>query len=90
MTVTESIQQYTQKLPTSLQLEVLDFVKYLLFKKEQEIVEEQDKLVWSSLSLELAMRGWKMRTRPFILVRIYRKCSREKIRSNRTFPVSTN
>jgi hypothetical protein len=64
MTVTESIQQYTQKLPTSLQLEVLDFVKYLLFKKEQEIVEEPDELVWSSLSLDLAMRGMENENAP--------------------------
>jgi hypothetical protein len=64
MTVTESIQQYTQRLPTPLQLEVLDFVKYLLFKKEQEIVEEQDELVWSSLSLELAMQGMEDENTP--------------------------
>ena len=64
MTVTESIQQYAQRLPTSLQLEVLDFVKYLLFKKEQEIVEEPDELVWSSLSLELAMRGMEDENTP--------------------------
>ena len=57
MTVTESIQQYVQKLPTSLQMEVLDFVKYLLFKKEQEVLSDQDDSVWSNLSLELAMRG---------------------------------
>ncbi|MBN1995154.1 MAG: DUF2281 domain-containing protein [Anaerolineae bacterium] len=57
MTVTESIQQYVQKLPTSLQIEVLDFVKYLLFKKEQEVLSDQDDSAWSDLSLELAMRG---------------------------------
>ena len=57
MTVTENIQQYVQKLPTSLQMEVLDFIKYLLFKKEQEILSNQDDSVWSNLSLELAMQG---------------------------------
>jgi hypothetical protein len=57
MTVTENIQQYVQKLPTSLQMEVLDFIKYLLFKKEQEVLSDQDDSVWSNLSLELAMQG---------------------------------
>ena len=55
MTVTESIQQYVQKLPISLQIEVLDFVKYLLFK--QEVLSNQDDSAWSNLSLELAMQG---------------------------------
>jgi hypothetical protein len=36
---------------------VLDFVKYLLFKKEQEVLSGQDDSAWSNLSLELAMRG---------------------------------
>ena len=57
MTLTENIQHYVQMLPDSLQREVLDFVKYLLFKQEQEIMPEQDELEWSTLSLELAMRG---------------------------------
>jgi len=64
MTVTESIQQYAQRLPIPLQLEVLDFVKYLLFKNEQKIVEEQDELAWSSLSLDLAMRGMEDENTP--------------------------
>jgi len=55
MTVTESIQQYVRKLPISLQMEVLDFVKYLLFK--QEVLSNQDDSAWSNLSLELAMQG---------------------------------
>jgi hypothetical protein len=41
MTVTENIQHYVQMLPDSLQVEVLDFVKYLLFKRERETVQEQ-------------------------------------------------
>ena len=57
MTVSESIQQYVQKLPISLQMEVLDFVEYLLFKKEQEALRDQDDSAWSNLSLELAMQG---------------------------------
>ena len=55
MTVSESIQQYVQKLPISLQMEVLDFAKYLLFK--QEVLSNQDDSAWSNLSLELAMQG---------------------------------
>ena len=64
MTVTESIQQYVQKLPPSLQLEVLDYAKYLLFKEEQEELSDQDDSVWSNLSLELAMRGMETEDSP--------------------------
>jgi hypothetical protein len=57
MTVAENIHQYVQKLPDFLQLEVLDFVKYLLFKREQELLHQQDDgLAWSNLSITLAMR----------------------------------
>ena len=45
MTLDEKIQQYAQKLPYSLQEELLDFVQYLLMKAEQQ--EKQD---WASLS----------------------------------------
>jgi hypothetical protein len=51
MTLDEKIQQYAQKLPYSLQEELLDFVQYLLMKAEQQ--EKQD---WASLSLSAAMR----------------------------------
>ena len=57
MTITESIHQYVQMLPDSLQHEVLDFVKFLLFKQEQEIASEPDELEWSKFSLASAMRG---------------------------------
>ena len=56
MIITERIHQYVQKLPESLQAEVLDFVEYLLSKVERE-TEQQDELAWSHLSLSLAMRG---------------------------------
>ena len=56
MIVTERIHQYVQKLPESLQAEVLDFVEYLLSKVERETAQ-QDELAWSHLSLSLAMRG---------------------------------
>jgi predicted HTH domain antitoxin len=56
MTTVESINQYVQMLPDLLQEEVLDFVKYLLFKREQYTPHPDDQ-EWSNLSLELAMRG---------------------------------
>lgn len=56
MVVTERIHQYVQKLPESLQAEVLDFVEYLLLKMEHGTTH-QDELAWSDLSLALAMRG---------------------------------
>ena len=57
MTVKENIHYYTQLLPKSLQVEVLNFIKYLLFKKEQETVEQQNDSEWTNLSLTTAMRG---------------------------------
>ncbi len=51
MSVAQTLQEYIQMLPDRLQAEVLDFVKYLLFKQRQE---EAD---WSTLSLTFAMRG---------------------------------
>ncbi len=53
MAITEKIQQHVQKLPASLQAEVLDFVEYLL-AKVSKYSEERD---WSNLSLAFAMRG---------------------------------
>lgn len=57
MTVAENIHQYVKTLPNSLQLEVLDFVRFLLFKREQEPTPEQDEIEWSNFSLASAMRG---------------------------------
>lgn len=57
MTTLESIHQYAKMLPDSLQQEVLDFVRFLLFKREQEITPEQDDIEWSNFSLASAMRG---------------------------------
>ena len=51
MTLDEKIQQYVQKLPRSLQEELLDYVEFLVMKAEQQ--ERQD---WSTLSLSSAMR----------------------------------
>jgi len=56
MVVTEKIQKYVRKLPTSLQSEVLDYVEYLLAKAEHETSRQEEK-AWSNLSLLAAMRG---------------------------------
>ena len=56
MTLPEKIIQHLQKLPESVQAEVLDFVEYLESKvgTRQNIPDERD---WSTLSLSYAMRG---------------------------------
>ena len=51
MTLDEKIHQYAQRLPSSYQEELLDYVQYLLVKAEQQ--EKQD---WASFSLASAMR----------------------------------
>jgi len=56
MVVAERIQQYVQKLPAALQVEVLDFVEHLLSKLERETARSGE-LAWSDLSLTRAMRG---------------------------------
>lgn len=56
MTTIENIHRYAQMLPDPLQQEVLDFVKYLLFKREH-YVPQNDEEEWSNLSLSLALRG---------------------------------
>jgi len=56
MVVAERIQQYVQKLPASVQVEVLDFVEHLFSKLERETAQPSE-LAWSDLSLTQAMRG---------------------------------
>lgn len=56
MIVTEKIQQYVQRLPTSFQTEVLVFVEYLLAKAESDTLRREQR-DWSGLSLALAMHG---------------------------------
>ncbi|MBM3189136.1 MAG: DUF2281 domain-containing protein [Chloroflexi bacterium] len=56
MALSERIQEHVERLPASLQAEVLDFVEYLLAKAEREAVREERRL-WSDLSLSSAMRG---------------------------------
>ena len=50
MSLDEQVYQYVQRLPWSLQQELLSFIQYLLVKAAQQ--EEQD---WNSLSLSSAM-----------------------------------
>ena len=56
MALAEKIQHYVQRLPASFQVEVLDFVEYLLAKAEREGVRQEER-AWSNLSLSFAMRG---------------------------------
>ncbi len=51
MALDEKVFQSVQKLPRSLQEELLSFIQYLLVKAEQ-----QEKQEWGSLSLSSAMR----------------------------------
>ena len=64
MTLTDNIQYRVQNLPMPLQQEVLDFVEYLMFKREQEAIHEQDESGWSGLSLDTAMRGMENEDSP--------------------------
>lgn len=59
MAITEKIQHYVRKLPSSFQVEVLDFVEYLLAKSERQ--EDRD---WADLSLTLALRGMEDENAP--------------------------
>jgi hypothetical protein len=51
MALDEKVFQYVQRLPWSLQEELLNFIQYLLVKAEQ-----QEKQEWGLLSLSSAMR----------------------------------
>jgi hypothetical protein len=56
MALSERIQEHVERLPASFQVEVLDFVEYLLAKAEREAARQERRL-WSNLSLSSAMRG---------------------------------
>lgn len=56
MSIIDQIQHRVQKLPMPFQMEVLDFVEYLLQKTEQGILKNGD-TPWTDLSLTSAMRG---------------------------------
>ncbi len=51
MMLNEKIQEYIQKLPPSLQQEVMDYLEFLIAKTEREDKE------WSRFSLSSAIRG---------------------------------
>ena len=56
MSAVERIHRAVQRLPQRLQAEVLDFVEYLLSRKERES-GQGDEDDWSLISLAFAMRG---------------------------------
>lgn len=55
MLLSQQIQQDVEKLPVSVQAEVLDFVQYLVSKTARETTDVEDK-DWTALSLASAMR----------------------------------
>ncbi|MBI5183977.1 MAG: DUF2281 domain-containing protein [Nitrospinae bacterium] len=55
--ITEKIYNSSQKLPESLQLEVLDFIEYLIMRVEPKAIN-QDEMAWSDFSrTTVAIRG---------------------------------
>jgi hypothetical protein len=56
MAIIEKISENVKKLPESSQVEVLDFVEFLL-RKSEGITSGQESREWSYLSLSFAMRG---------------------------------
>ena len=50
MSIEEKINQYLQRLPASLQEEVLDFVEFLV-KKSEQVPVEQERREWTKGSL---------------------------------------
>lgn len=61
--VADTIYESVQKLPEPLQVEVLDFVTFLLLKAERDATPEDD-TEWSRMSLDLAMRGMETEDSP--------------------------
>lgn len=58
--VAEKIHQQVLALPEPLQVEVLDFVEFLLSRVETHGLDETqgfENLEWSNVSLKMAMRG---------------------------------
>lgn len=56
MLIVNRIQQHFERLPASLQAEVLDFVEYFGAKASREAVRREAR-DWSSLSLACSKRG---------------------------------
>jgi hypothetical protein len=63
MMVAEKIYETVQKLPERVQVQVLDFIEYLLIKAQQDATPE-DQSIWASMSLDLAMRGMENEDTP--------------------------
>lgn len=63
MNVAEKIVKQVRRLPEQTQVEVLDFVEYLLTKTEREQAREEEQ-AWTRLSLASAMRGMEEETEP--------------------------
>ena len=63
MSAIEKIREQLRKLPESLQGEVLDFIQYLVSKKECE-ADRREARAWSSLSLHSAMRDMEDEVEP--------------------------
>ena len=57
----DTVHQFIERLPATLQAEVLDFAKYLLFRAERD---EDD---WSRSSLAMAMRGMEEEDSPYTM-----------------------
>ncbi len=66
MIVSKKIYEYVLKLPEPLQVEVLNFVEFLMAKGEHKIGEQADR-EWANLSLAMAMRGMEEETQPYTL-----------------------
>ena len=56
MHVIEKIKKDVKKLPEKLQLEVLDYIQYLINKTDMS-EQQSEKNEWTRFSLENAMRG---------------------------------
>ncbi len=56
MIVAEKINQKLEKLPISIQLEVLDFIEFVAQKAEKQNLAEEDEQ-WTNFSLTQAMKG---------------------------------
>jgi hypothetical protein len=63
MNVAEKINKQVRRLPEQTQAEVLDFVEYLLTKRERE-EDRNEGEEWTRLSLASAMRGMEDEPEP--------------------------
>lgn len=63
MAIAEQIQHYLERLPSSFQAEVLDFVEYLIAKTERD-TSRREASAWCELSLASAMRGMEEEETP--------------------------